>query len=70
MLHNKKMLWDKNVLFFPRRINGKLVFLYLIRPGIQLVAVKNLDELTKEFWENYFRHLHEHIVLDPFHSHE
>src|ERR1035437_10256758 len=35
-------LWDKNVVFFPRRINGKLVFLHRIRPGIQLVSVKSL----------------------------
>lgn len=69
-IDKKKMLWDKNVLFFPRRINGKLVFLHRIRPGIQLVAVKNLDELTGEFWENYFRQFQKHIVLDPFHTHE
>src|SRR6185436_16382581 len=31
-------LWDKNVIFFPRRINGKLHFLHRIRPDIQIVA--------------------------------
>lgn len=66
----KKMLWDKNVLFFPRRINGKLVFLHRIRPGIQLVAVENLEELTRDFWEDYFRQFNKQIVLDPFHPHE
>jgi predicted GH43/DUF377 family glycosyl hydrolase len=58
-------LWDKNVIFFPRRINGKLHFLHRIRPGIQIVAIDNLQELTKEFWEEYLLHFHEHIVLDP-----
>jgi beta-1,2-mannobiose phosphorylase / 1,2-beta-oligomannan phosphorylase len=66
----KILLWDKNVVFFPRRINGNLVFLHRIRPGIQLVSVKNLKELTKEFWENYFLNLHEHIVIDPLFQHE
>lgn len=61
----KVFLWDKNVIFFPRRINGKLHFLHRIRPGIQIVAVNELDELTKEFWENYFLNLHKHIVMDP-----
>jgi predicted GH43/DUF377 family glycosyl hydrolase len=66
---NKKIfLWDKNVIFFPRRINGKLCFLHRIRPGIQLVAVDNLEELTVEFWENYFLHFHDHIVMDPIHE--
>ena len=66
----KILLWDKNCIFFPRRINGKLVFLHRIRPGIQLVAVEKLADLTKEFWESYFLKLDEHIVLDPLYQHE
>jgi predicted GH43/DUF377 family glycosyl hydrolase len=66
----KLLLWDKNVIFFPRRINGKLVFLHRIRPGIQLVAVENLKDLTKDFWINYIRDMHEYIVLDPLYDHE
>ena len=66
----KILLWDKNLVFFPRRINGNLVFLHRIRPGIQLVSVKNLKELTKEFWEDYFLNLQEHIVIDPHFQHE
>ena len=66
----KIMLWDKNVIFFPRKINGKLVFLHRIRPGIQIVSVKSLKELTREFWKNYFINLQEHIVLDPIYPHE
>jgi predicted GH43/DUF377 family glycosyl hydrolase len=66
----KIMLWDKNVVFFPRRINGKLVFLHRIRPGIQIVSANSLKELTTEYWRNYFLHLHKHIVLDPLHAFE
>jgi predicted GH43/DUF377 family glycosyl hydrolase len=63
-------LWDKNVIFFPRRINGKLHFLHRIRPDIQLVCVNQLDELNIEFWQNYFMNLDQHIVLEPKHKHE
>jgi predicted GH43/DUF377 family glycosyl hydrolase len=66
----KMMLWDKNVVFFPRKINGNLVFLHRIRPGIQIVSVNSLKELTKEFWQDYFLNLQKHIVLDPVHKHE
>jgi predicted GH43/DUF377 family glycosyl hydrolase len=66
----KMMLWDKNVVFFPRRIDGKLVFLYRIRPGIQIVKVNSLDDLTKEFWKAYFPDFHNHIVMDPVYQHE
>jgi predicted GH43/DUF377 family glycosyl hydrolase len=66
----KIMLWDKNVIFFPRRIDGNLVFLHRIRPGIQIVSVKSITELTKEFWEKYFLVLQDNIVLDPVYPHE
>ncbi|MFZ4398906.1 MAG: pesticidal protein Cry7Aa [Bacteroidales bacterium] len=66
----KILLWDKNLVFFPRRINGNLVFLHRIRPGIQLVSVKNLNELTKEFWHEYFMNFQDHIVMDPLYIHE
>jgi predicted GH43/DUF377 family glycosyl hydrolase len=66
----KMMLWDKNVVFFPRKINGDLVFLHRIRPGIQIVRTKSLRGLTREFWVQYFNDLQDHIVLDPLYAHE
>jgi predicted GH43/DUF377 family glycosyl hydrolase len=66
----KMMLWDKNVIFFPRKINNKLVFIHRIRPGIQIVFINNLKELTSEFWDNYFLKLHENVVIDPVYAHE
>ena len=66
----KMLLWDKNVIFFPRKINGQLVFLHRIRPGIQIVSVNRLGDLTKEFWENYLINLQDHIVIDPVFQHE
>jgi beta-1,2-mannobiose phosphorylase / 1,2-beta-oligomannan phosphorylase len=66
----KMLLWDKNVVFFPRRINGNLVYFHRIRPGIQIVSVKSLKDLTKDFWKDYFLNLQDHIVLDPVHGHE
>ncbi len=69
-LHDQIFLWDKNVIFFPRKIDGKFFFLHRIRPGIQLVSINSFEELTKEFWANYFLHFNEHIVLDPKYDHE
>ena len=61
----KVYLWDKNVVFFPRRINDKLYFLHRIKPDIQIACVHNLADLTKEHWENYLLHFQENIVLSP-----
>ena len=66
----KTILWDKNVIFFPRKINGNFVFLHRIRPGIQIVSVKELTDLTKEFWIDYFNSFPKNIVFDPFYEHE
>jgi len=66
----KVLLWDKNLIFFPRRIAGKLVFLHRIRPDIQLVMVEKLSDLTDEFWILYFLHFENHILLRPRCDHE
>lgn len=66
----KVLVWDKNVIFFPRRINKKLHFLHRIKPDIQIVAVNDLEELTPEFWQNYLMQFEEHTVLTPKYKHE
>ena len=67
---SQMMLWDKNVVFFPRRIDGKLVYLHRIRPGIQIVYANSMKDLTREFWDKYLLNLQEHIVMDPLFKHE
>ncbi|OIQ63767.1 beta-1,4-mannooligosaccharide phosphorylase [mine drainage metagenome] len=64
------ILADKDLVFFPKRIKGKLTFLHRIKPDIQLTAVNDLAELTPEFWVNYFKHFDEHIFLCPKYPHE
>lgn len=66
----KTILMNKDVIFFPRRINNKLCFLQRIKPDIQIVSINNLKELTDKFWENYFMHFDENIVLSPMYGHE
>lgn len=63
-------LMDKNVVFFPRKINGKFYFMHRIRPDIQIVAVERLEQLTEEFWRQYFLHFVSHILLAPRYEHE
>lgn len=67
---NKILLSDKNVIFFPRKINGKFFFLHRIKPDIQMVSVKEISDLTKVFWKDYMMHFHEHILLTPKLEHE
>lgn len=66
----KVLLWDKNVIFFPRKIKGKFYFLHRIKPDIQIVCFEKLEDLTVAFWQNYFLHFHENIVLQSKLKHE
>ncbi|KAA6303666.1 MAG: 4-mannooligosaccharide phosphorylase [Candidatus Ordinivivax streblomastigis] len=66
----KVYLTDKNVVFFPRKINGKFCFLHRIKPDIQLVNVDKLEDLTYDFWINYFLDFTQHIIFEPRHDHE
>jgi predicted GH43/DUF377 family glycosyl hydrolase len=70
--HDRKVfLWDKNLIFFPRKIDHKFCFLHRIKPDIQiLVAIENLEDLTIDFWQNYFFHFDKYIVLSPKFEHE
>jgi predicted GH43/DUF377 family glycosyl hydrolase len=67
---NPQYLWDKNVILFPRKINGKYAMLHRVKPDIQLVTFTNFADLTPEFWLNYMAHFEDCIMLSPKHAHE
>jgi predicted GH43/DUF377 family glycosyl hydrolase len=50
---NSEFIWDKNVVFFPRRINGKLCFLHRIKPSMLVTYVTELSDLNTSFWNVY-----------------
>ena len=60
-----RLLRDKDVVLFPRKINGKFMLLHRIWPGIQIVEFEDFKDLTVSFWNEYLTNLVDHIVLDP-----
>jgi len=68
--HRKILLWDKNLILFPRTIDGKITFLHRIRPDIQITSVNALSDLTPEFWQDYFLHFRDHILMCSKYDHE
>lgn len=67
----KVLLWDKNLVFFPRKINDKFCFLHRIKPDIQIVvSIDRLEDLTEAFWQQYFLHFNDYIVLTSKYDHE
>jgi predicted GH43/DUF377 family glycosyl hydrolase len=67
----KIYIWNKNLVFFPRKINGKFFFLHRIKPDIQIVmSIEKLEDLTVDFWQSYFSKFKNTIVLSPKYDHE
>lgn len=67
----KSLIWDKNLIFFPRRIKEKLYFLHRIRPDIQIVGgIERIEELTADFYREYFKNFKDHILLTSRFEHE
>jgi predicted GH43/DUF377 family glycosyl hydrolase len=65
-----RFLRDKDVVLFPKKINGKFAFLHRIWPGIQIVYCNDWKDLTKSFWEDYLKNLPNYIVINPKQTHE
>lgn len=56
-------LWDKDVLLFPRKINGKFAMLHRIYPDIQIAYFKEVEDLDYKYWKENLFNLKDHIVL-------
>lgn len=65
-----RFLRDKDLVFFPKKINGKFAMLHRIWPGIQIVYFDSYADLTNDFWEEYIKNLADYIVLDPSDKYE
>lgn len=66
----KLYLWDKNIMFFPRKIKGQFAMIHRIHPGIQIAYFDDFKHLTKEYWQDYLINLEQHIAIDPELPHE
>lgn len=70
MQGKKLYVTDKDLVLFPRKINGKFYILHRLKPDIQLIVVEKLTELTDAFWRDYFLDFSNHILLRPVYPHE
>lgn len=69
-LKEKLYIWDKNVVLFPKKINGKFVALHRLFPSIQIFSFEKKKDLTEDFWKDYLKNLPDHIVMEPKYEHE
>lgn len=70
MMGKKLFVTDKDLVIFPRKINGKFYILHRLKPDIQLIAIEDFSELTDNFWHDYFLNFSSHIIFRPKYPHE
>jgi len=67
----KMLVWDKNLMLFPRKIKGKFYLIHRIRPEVQIIfGVERLEDLTPAYWTDYFENYNNFILLSPKYDHE
>ena len=60
--------YDKDAVFFPKRINGQIILLHRIEPNIQLAYFDNLDDIfnpPKEYWKENMANIDKFTLLKP-----
>ncbi len=58
------LLWGKDVIPFPRKINGQFAMLHRVLPGIQIAFFKDFKDLNTKFWRNHFKNLDKYTILE------
>jgi len=65
------LVWHKDMIFFPEKINGQFVLLQRILPDIQLLRFDDPSQLKdKYFWLYQLIHLSENVILEGEHGFE
>ena len=59
------LLWFKDAILFPQKINGKFAMLVRVLPDVQIVFFNDFEELKRQtFWHDYLKDLAKNVVLE------
>lgn len=59
------LLWEKDIFFFPKKINGKYALLHRILPDIQLLYFSRMSDLkSQKFWKDHLEKLPDFVLLE------
>ena len=56
-------IWGKDVVLFPKKINGKFALLHRVLPDIHIIYFRNFNDLTLNYWKAHIKELPNYIVL-------
>jgi predicted GH43/DUF377 family glycosyl hydrolase len=59
------LLWEKNGILFPEKINGKFAMIHRILPEMQLIYFDDFEQLKdRDFWTEHLSNLAEHVIIE------
>ncbi|MDZ7303978.1 MAG: glycosidase [candidate division KSB1 bacterium] len=61
-------VWDKDAMFFPEPVKGKLVLMHRIEPDIQLAFFNDIEHLLrpeKNYWQKHIAELDKYTAMRP-----
>jgi predicted GH43/DUF377 family glycosyl hydrolase len=64
---NDVFAWGKDIMLFPKKINGKFAMLHRILPDIQIIFFDNFSDLTAEYWKEHIKQLANYTILESKH---
>ncbi len=59
------LLWEKDAVLFPKKINNQFALIHRIRPDMQIIYFRNFIDLTDDYWRTYLKDLKKYVVLEP-----
>lgn len=60
-------LWHKDLILFPKKINGRFAMLHRVLPDIQIIFFNDFKDLTVDFWKEYLKNLSQYVILENKH---
>ena len=58
------LIWEKDIFFFPKKINGRYALIHRILPDIQIIYFDTLEQIEDEnYWRGYFKTLAQSVLF-------
>ena len=59
------LVWEKDMFFFPKKINGRYALIHRILPDIQIIYFDTLEQIEDEnYWREYLKTLDQSVLLE------
>jgi predicted GH43/DUF377 family glycosyl hydrolase len=63
---HRRVMFDKDAVLFPKKINGKYAMLHRLDPAIQIIYFDDFSDLKKKsFWRKHIKNIEANTIMKP-----